>query len=95
MKPAFDCLTHVGEEVPPIGDLQRLGCAEADASGIFSRAVSGDDPDVRPPFEPAGQRRRGAVRKKVDHAMAVQVHHDRTVAAAFPHRPIVDADVDR
>ncbi|WP_409566992.1 hypothetical protein [Methylobacterium sp. J-048] len=35
-----------------------------------------------------------AVREEVDHAMAVQVHYDRTVAAAFPHRPIVDADVD-
>ena len=95
MKPAFDGLTHVGEEVPPIEDLQRSGRAEIDAPGIFTRAVLGDDPDVRPPFEPAGQRCRSAGREKVDHAMAVQVHHDRTVAAAFPHRPIVDADVDR
>ncbi len=94
MEPSFDGLTYVGEQVPSIGDLQRPGCTEADASGIFGRTVSGNDPDVGPPFEPAGQRRRGAIREEVDHAVAIEVNHDRAVAAAFPHRPVVDADVD-
>ena len=76
MESSFDGLTNVGEQVPSIGDLQRPGCAEADASGILGRAVPGDDPDVRPPFEPAGQRRRAAVRQEVDHAMAILVHHE-------------------
>ena len=94
MKPAFDGLAHVGEQVPAVGHLQGLGSAEAGAAGVFGRAISGQDPDAGPLLEPNGQRRRGTVREKVDDAVTVEVHHNRTVAAALPHGPIVDADVD-
>ena len=86
VEPAFDGLTHVGEKVPTVGNLYGPGSTEAGATGVLGRAVPGHDFDVRSLQEPAGQRRRGTVREKVDDAVPVQVHHDGSVAAALPHR---------
>ncbi len=91
---AFDGLAHVGEKVPAIGDLKGPGSAEAGIACIFGRAVPGHDRDAGPLLEPAGQRRGGAVRKQVDDAVAIQIHHDSAVTAALPHGPVVDADVN-
>ena len=93
MQPAFDGLAHVGEQMPTVGDLYGPGSTETGATGVFGRTVPGHDFDVRSLQEPAGQRRRGAVREEVDDAMPIQIHQDNAVAAALPHRPVVDADV--
>ncbi len=93
VQPAFDSLAHVGEQVPPIGDLCCPGSTEAGTTGVLGRAVPGHDFDARPLQEPAGQRRRGAVREEVEDAVSIQVHHDGAEAAALPHCPVVDADV--
>ena len=93
MQPAFDSLAHVGEQVPTLSDLYGLGSTEAGTTGVLGRAVPGHDFDVRSLQEPVGQRRRGAVREEVDDTVPIQVHHDGAVAAALPHRPVVDADV--
>lgn len=95
LQPAFDGLAHVAEKVPTVGNLYGLGRTETGAAGVLDRAVPGYDFDVRLLQEPAGQRRRGKVREKVDDAVPVQVHHDGSVAAALPHRPVVDANVCR
>ena len=93
IQPTFDGLAHVGEQVPAVGDLYGPGSTEAGATGVLGRAVPGHDFDVWSLQEPAGQRRSGAVREEVGDAMPIQVHHDGAVAAALPHRPVVDADV--
>ena len=85
VEPAFDRLTHVSQQVPAVCDLQGLGSAEAGAAGVLGRAVPGHDLDAGPLHAPTGQRRRCAVGEKVDDAVAVQVHHDRAVAAALSH----------
>ena len=72
VQPAFDSLAHVGEQVPPVGDLYGPGSTEAGATGVLGRAVPGHDFDVRSLNEPAGQRRRGAVRAEVDYAASIQ-----------------------
>jgi len=95
MEPPFDSLAHVREQVPTVGDLEGPWGAEVRASGVLGRAIPGNDGYAGPPFEPAGQGRGRAIRQQVDDATAVQVDHDRTVAAALPHRPVVDADMDR
>lgn len=94
VQPTFDGLAHVGEQMPTVGDLYGPGSTEAGATGVFGRTVPGDDFDVRSLQEPAGQRRRGAVRVEVDDAMPIQVHHNTAVAAALPHGLVVDADVN-
>ena len=94
VKPAFDGLPHVGEQVPAIGDLLRLGSAEACTSGILRRAIPGDEFDAGMPFEPAGYRGCRATREEVDDAATIEIDDNRAVAAALPDCPVVDADPD-
>nr|WP_238193025.1 hypothetical protein [Methylobacterium frigidaeris] len=94
MKPAFDGLPHVGEQVPAIGDLLRLGSAEACTSGILRRAIPGDEFDAGMPFEPAGYRGCRAIREEIDDAVTIEIDDDRAVPAALPDRPVVDPDPD-
>ncbi|MEN3237792.1 hypothetical protein PUR29_30330 [Methylobacterium ajmalii] len=94
LEPAFDGLLHVSEKVPSIGDLLRLGSAEACASRVLGRAIPGDEFDAGVPFEPAGHRGCRAIREEIDDAVTVEVDDDRAVTAALLDRPVVDADPD-
>ncbi|BAQ49958.1 hypothetical protein Maq22A_2p40860 (plasmid) [Methylobacterium aquaticum] len=71
LEPAFDGLPHVGEQVPSIGDLLRLGTAEACTSGILRRAIPSDEFDAGMPFEPAGNRGCRAIGEEVDDAVTI------------------------
>ena len=46
MQPAFDSLAHVGEQVPPVGDLYGPGSTEAGTTGVLGRAVPSHDFDA-------------------------------------------------
>jgi hypothetical protein len=60
-EPALDNLTHVGQQVPPVGDLDRSGCPGRNAAGIFGRTVACDNLDPRALPQPVGQCRSAAV----------------------------------
>jgi hypothetical protein len=60
-EPALDNLTHVGQQVPPVGDLDRSGCPGRNATGIFGRTVACDNLDPRALPQPVGQCRSAAV----------------------------------
>src|SRR4051812_21031546 len=82
-EPALDRLAHVGQQMPPIGHLNRSGRPDRDAAGILARAVAGDDRDPWSLLQPNGQCRRSAVRQQVDDTMPLQVNDNRAVAAPF------------
>ena len=91
-EPALDRLAHVGQQMPPVGHLNRSGRPDCNATGIFGRTVTGDDLDLGSLLQPAGQCCRAAVGQQVDDTMPLQIDDNRAVAAPFALRPIVNAD---
>jgi len=94
-QPALDGLAQVGQQMPPVGHLDRLGRADRDAAGVLRRAVAGDHLDPRPPSQPGSQCHCGAVGQQVDHAAPLQIDDDRAVAAPAALRPVINPDNTR
>ena len=89
VQPALDCLAHVGQQVPAVGDLYCLGCADGGGAGVLCRAVARDHLHPWPLPKPFRHSWGRAVGQQVDHAPALQVHNDRAVCPTLAQRPIV------
>lgn len=83
---------QVLEEVQPVGDLDRRGCALVRAIGVRLRAITGDDLHPRMLLEPVGQGLGDAIWEERDRLAALQINEYRAIALAFPHREIVHAE---
>ncbi len=95
VRPAFDRLAHVGQQVPAVGGLHGLGGAQGKAAGVVRRAVAGDSLDAWAAPKPLRQGPSGPVRQQVQHAAALQVHDNGAVWASLADRPLVYANPAR
>jgi hypothetical protein len=66
---ALEHLDQVLEEVEAVGHLDRLRRAAPDALGVRPGTVAAHDLELGMSAEPGGERRRGAVRQEVEHAV--------------------------
>jgi hypothetical protein len=91
---AKDVFQHVGQvvdQVPAVGDLDRLGRTIAGAFRIGAGAVPGDERDAGMRPQPGGKTAAGAIREEIDGVVTLQVDQDRAVREALVDRPVVDA----
>jgi hypothetical protein len=88
-QPAFQHVAHVRQQVPAVGNLDRLERADGGGAGVLRRAVACHHLDPGPLLQPGRDCCAGAVGQQVDHAPTLQVHHDRAVGASLAQRPVV------
>ena len=90
LRDGVDCVPEVAQEMPPVRDLDRLGCTLANAVGKDAGSVPGNDLDARVGLQPRGQALGPPVRQQVEHAVAFEVDQHRSVAVAAAPGPFVD-----
>lgn len=86
-------LAHVLEEVGPIGNRKRVGCAATVALGIRARAVAGNHLDAWMRLQPLLHHLRGAFGNQVNRLMGFQVDQDCPIHLTFAKRNVVDTQV--
>ena len=85
-------VAKVAQKVPPVRNLDGLGCAGANAVGVSTRAVSRDDLDAGMTVQPRSDRLRVAIGQHVDRTVALEIDDERAVALSSAPSPVVDAD---
>jgi hypothetical protein len=88
---AFDGGGQVVPDVPPVGDLQRFGCAETGAFGVCAGTVPAHDLHSRIRPQPRGQCLGGAIGEYVDRTARLDVDQHRAVDVSAPQGEVVDA----
>ncbi|KJY33154.1 hypothetical protein VR46_33850 [Streptomyces sp. NRRL S-444] len=88
-------LAEVVPEVPPVCDLDRLGCASGGALGEEWRPVPADDLDAGPLREPGCEAGRFPVGRHVDRLPGLDIHQDSPVMPPLAGRVLVDTDHPR
>jgi hypothetical protein len=91
----LDGLPKIAEQVPPISDLNSTRRTLADAVGVGTCTIAGDDLDARAVPQPSGQRCGFTIREKVDHLVRLQVDQHSAVVTATSPRPVVDTQNPR
>lgn len=89
-QPSPDHLAQVDQQVPAVGDLDRLRGAQADAAGVLGRAVPCHHLDGVVFAQPSRQGLRSAVGQEIDNAARFQVDQNGPVGLPLPERPVVD-----
>jgi hypothetical protein len=92
VQPPLNRLAHVGQQMPAVGNLHGFGGAQADAAGIPSRAVTCDCLYAWMAPKPLRQGFSCPIRQQVQHAAALEIHHDRAIRASLAYRPVVHAN---
>jgi hypothetical protein len=82
--------TKVPQQMPAIGDLERVRCALPYRIGIGTSTVTRDSLDPAMTLQLGRDRAGLAVGQQVDNPVAFKVHQDGSVALAAPPRPIID-----
>lgn len=85
---------QVAQQVPAVGDLDRLRGALTGAFGIGAAAVSADDADAGMPAKPGGDGVGVTIIEQVDRAVGGHVDDHGAVDVAAPHREVVHSDFD-
>ena len=88
-------ITEVAQQMPPVGHLDGIRCALANAVGIGSSTVAGDDLDPGTTAQPPGECRCLAIRQQIDDLVGFQVHQHGAVVVATSPRPIVNPEDPR
>jgi hypothetical protein len=90
----INCSLHgcaeVLQQMPPIGHLERVGCALACCIGIGAGTVTCDNFDSTMPLQPSRNCAGFSVGQQVDNLVALEVNQDGSVALAAPPRPVID-----
>ena len=86
-------IAQVLEHVPPVRNLDRIGCAAGCALGIGPCPISADKLDARMRSQPLRERVRRAVRQDIDRTTLVQVNQYRAIGLSFPESEIINAKV--
>lgn len=84
--------TQVVPQVPPVGDLYRVGQCAADDLGVRGRAVAAHDPDARVPAQPRFQHASHAVGQHIDPLVGLGVDHQGGIAVPAAQGEVVDTD---
>ncbi len=79
-------------QVEAVGHLRRARRALPPTLGVGPAAIAADDLDAGVLDQPRGEGRGAAVGQEVDWSATLEVHQDRAVRLAAPHRPIVHAE---
>src|SRR5260370_23395147 len=84
-------LTHVAQQVPPIGDLDGSWCGLPSGFRIDPSTVSTDDLRTRVLSKPGGYGLGLAIRQQVDDLLRLQIAQNGSIAVTFSPGPVVDA----
>jgi hypothetical protein len=79
-----DGVREVAEQVPAIGDLDRVRCPDAGALGVTAGAVSADDLRAGMSAQPVGEGVRKSIREQVHRLAGVHVDQHGAVGMAAP-----------
>lgn len=85
--------TQTVEQVPAVSHLHCARGAPARTIRIEPGAIASDNLDPRPPFKPARDTVGITIRKQIEHAIALQIADDGSVALATPPGPYVDGSL--
>lgn len=88
-------ITEISEQMPSVGHLNSIRCALANAIGISTSTITGDDLNAGTIAQPCGECRRFAVRQEIDDLIRLQVHQYRAVAVPASPCPIVHSENTR
>jgi len=92
---AFQHVTEIGEQVPAVGHLHRVGRTLTPALSVGPAAVAADKLDARVRREPVGQACRARIGEEVDRPSTLEIDQDRGVGAPFPQAPVIHAQDTR
>lgn len=93
IKNPHQSLPAVGQQVPSIGDLCRIGRAGGNRRRVDAGPIAGYDGwRVRARGQPGFQRGTGPVRQQIDHIAGLMVDDDRAVTLAAAESKVVDAN---
>lgn len=81
-------VAEVAQQVPPVGDLYRIGRTLPDAVGVDAGPVAGDHRHAGIGLQPRRQALGAAVGQQVDHPVALEVDQHRPVPVAATPSPI-------
>ncbi len=87
----LDGVAEVLQQVPPVGDLDRVRCSLAGALGVAAASVAADDLNARVVAQPGGEGVGGAVGQNVDRPAGVHVEQHRRVSVPTAAGEVVDA----
>ena len=86
-------IAEIAQQVEPVGHLDRLRSAGANAVGIGAGPVAGDDLDAGMRLQPGGDGLGTAVGQQVDRPVGtLQIDDNGAVAPAAAPGPVIDAD---
>jgi hypothetical protein len=84
-------IAQIMEEVKPVSDLDRIGCALSGTLGVLTTAVATDDCDTGMLQKPCREGLRAPIREEIDGAMALQIDEDTAIDATAPEGKIIHA----
>jgi hypothetical protein len=82
----------IAQEMPAVGDLDRLWCPLSDPIRIGPGAIPGDDLDAGVITQPRRKRGGLAVRQEIDDLPPLEIAHDGAVPLSAAPRPIIDPE---
>ena len=85
-------IANIANQVKPIGDLLRLGCASGSAVAIHISTIAANDFNRRIALEPGSDRFSIPIRQQIEGAVGIKIDNDRAVTLAFADGPIINAD---
>ena len=83
----LDHLSPIADQVPPIGDVERIRRASLAASRVPLTAVTTNDFNVRPRSQPRRECLGSAIRQQIDDPMGFKIHEERAIAGTLPVWP--------
>jgi hypothetical protein len=92
---ALDSFAQIFEQMPAVGNLDRMGQSLSDGFSIFTGAVSGHNFDRGMLREPLFDRLTVPFWQHIDGFTSLMVNNECAIAASFAKGPIIDPDNTR
>ena len=91
VKQPLDSFAHIGEQVPAVSYLYRIGCTAGYPVCVGGRAIAANDLDPWMLLEPNRQCVSSTIRQEIHRTSPLQVHEDGAICPALLPGPIVYA----
>ena len=90
VKNAFNRLAEIGDEMPPVGNLNGSWRSGSNPTAIFTRTIAGHNLNPRMGTQPGFEGCSGAIREEIDNTVVLEIDKNRSVAVATAKSEVID-----